>query len=402
MVMRNNGARTAWVQLWIATLAFTICFYGWTLYGPLAPQLQRDLGLSGLQMAWLVAIPVIMGSIMRIPLGYLSQRYGGKGVFIWLMILLLFPLCGIAIWHSSYALLLAFGFLAGFAGASFAVGVPFVSNWFPPERRGYALGIYGAGTGGTVLAGLTVPALANAYGIWAPIALAVVLFVVMILIYAYFGSNAPDLTTAPAGMLASFDVFRTSFRAWTLTLVYFITFGGFVAMFLYLPQILVSVYGLSKTDAGFRAAGFALVAVIGRPIGGWLSDRFGAERVLIYTVAWAAAAAALLSAGYTWMLPFTFCCLTLAAAFGAGSGAVFKVVGTDFPASVGAVTGVVGAAGGLGGFFPPLIMGIVRTFTGTYALGFALLGVISAVCLALIIPRPASPKADTPRTDGIR
>jgi NNP family nitrate/nitrite transporter-like MFS transporter len=170
-------------------------------------------------------------------------------------------------------------------------------------------------------------------------------------------------------------------------LIYFVTFGGFVAMFLYLPQILVGVYALSKTGAGARAAGFAFFSVVARPIGGYLADRYGAERVLVGSLLCAAVIAAVMSATYTSMIPFTLSCLTIAAVFGAGSGAVFKVVGTDFPKSVGAVTGVVSAAGGLGGFFPPLIMGIVKTSTGSYSIGFALLGVVCVICLALLLPQ---------------
>ncbi len=380
------------MALLLATIAFAVCFYGWTLYGPLAPSLQKALGLTELQVGWLVAIPVVLGSLMRVPLGFFSQRFGGRVVFIGLMALVVVPLLAIAVWHASFAALLAFGFLIGISGASFAVGVPFVNDWYPPERRGFALGIYGMGTGGTVLAGLTAPLLANAYGIAAPFILAAVLIGGMAVVFAFFGRNAPGFVPTTGSFFAAFDVFRTSFRAWALTLMYFVTFGGFVAMFLYLPRILVSVHDLSKPDAGARAAGFALLAVLARPIGGALSDRYGAERVLGYSLAWVAAMGALLSATYTYLIPFTICCLTLAVALGAGSGAIFKIVGTEFPKSVGAVTGVVGAAGGLGGFFPPIVMGVVKTLTGSYSLGFALLGVVSAASLALLLPGAPRPE----------
>ncbi len=385
--MRQTGPRARSTALLLSTLAFAVCFYGWTLYGPLAPALQTTLRLNDVQVGWLVAIPVVLGSLMRIPLGFLSQRFGGRIVFVALMAFALVPLLAIIAWHESYTALLAFGLLLGFAGASFAVGVPFVNDWYPPQQRGFALGIYGAGTGGTVIAGLTAPRLAAAYGISAPFVLAAVLVGAMLVIFTLFARNAPNVEPSTGSFASTFDVFRKSFRAWTLALVYFVTFGGFVAMFLYLPQILVGVYALSKTDAGARAAGFALVSVLARPIGGALADRFGAERVLVYALAWAVAVAALLGATYTWMAFFTACCLTLAAAFGAGSGAVFKIVGSEFPKSVGAVTGVVGATGGLGGFFPPIVMGIVKAYTGSYALGFALMGVMCAVCLALLLPR---------------
>ncbi len=384
--MRVPNRRAASIALLLSTLAFTVCFYGWTLYGPLAPVLQKALGLNDVQVGWLVAIPVVLGSLMRIPLGFLSQRFGGRIVFIALMLFVIAPLVAIAVWHESYDALIAFGLLLGFAGASFAVGVPFINDWYPPGQRGYALGIYGAGTGGTVIAGLTAPQLAASYGISAPFALAALLVALMAVVFALRAHNAPSSEPATGSIMSTFDVFRKSFRAWTLSLVYFVTFGGFVAMFLYLPRMLVGVYALSRTDAGARAAGFALLAVVARPIGGALADRFGGERVLVYTLSWSVAMAALLATAYTWMPVFTFCCLTLAAAFGAGSGAVFKIVGSEFPKSVGAVTGVVGATGGLGGFFPPILMGIVKSYTGSYSLGFALMGVVTAACLALLLP----------------
>jgi hypothetical protein len=157
-MMTQRNERSASVALLLSTLAFTVCFYGWTLYGPLGPGLQKSLGLSEVELGWLVAIPVVLGSVMRIPLGILSQRFGGRAVFVVLMAFVVVPLLAVGVWHTSFTALFVFGFLLGIAGASFAVGVPFVNGWYPPERRGYALGIYGMGTGGTVLAGLTAPA----------------------------------------------------------------------------------------------------------------------------------------------------------------------------------------------------------------------------------------------------
>jgi NNP family nitrate/nitrite transporter-like MFS transporter len=374
-------------ELALSTTAGTVCFYAWALYGTLAPILQKALNLSEVQVSWLVAIPVVLGSLMRVPLGLLSQRFGGRAIFVALMLFVIFPLLAIALWHSSFSTIMAFGFLLGFAGTSFAVGVPFLNDWYPPDQRGLALGIYGMGAGGTVIAGLTAPLLAGAYGIGAPFALAALLLAIVALAFILWGRNAPNFAPSVGTVAQTFSVFRTSFRAWVLTLIYFVTFGGFVAIFLYLPQLLVGVFALSKTDAGARAAGFAFVSVVARPVGGYLADRYGAERVLVYSLLCAAVVAAVMSATYTSMIPFTLSCLTIAAAFGAGGGAVFKVVGTDFPKSVGAVTGVVGAGGGLGGFFPPLIMGIVKTSTGSYFLGFALLAVACVICLALLLPQ---------------
>ncbi len=185
-------------------------------------------------------------------------------------------------------------------------------------------------------------------------------------------------------MFAALSVFRSSGRAWALTLFYFLAFGGFVAMFLYLPKLLTGVHDLSKADAGARAAGFALLAVLARPTGGWLSDRIGATRVLLISFTGVAVCATLLAPAYTSMVPLTICCLTMAVALGLGTGAVFKLVPEWFPDRVGSVTGVVGAAGGLGGFFPPLVMGIVKSATGGYAVGFVLLAIVAVACLAVL------------------
>src|SRR6185312_10339956 len=187
--------------------------------------------------------------------------------------------------------IIALGFLLGFSGSSFAIGVPFVNRWYPPERQGVALGINGAGMGGTVLAGIALV-------IWVALA-----------------RDAP-VPNHPASMRDPIAVLGTGIRAWALVLFYFLAFGGFVAMYLYLPKLLTGVHDLTKTDAGARAAGFALLAVIGRPLGGTISDRMGAERVLRVCFVAVLVLALGLAAGYTSMVALTFCCLTIALALG--------------------------------------------------------------------------------------
>jgi MFS transporter, NNP family, nitrate/nitrite transporter len=372
----------------LATLAFTVCFYGWSLLGPLSPDLQEELGLSDFESSAMVAVPVLMGSLARIPLGWLTDRLGGRKVFTALMAFAPVPLVGLALWHDALAPILILGFFNGFAGASFAVGVPFVNGWYPPARQGFALGIYGMGMGGTVLAGLTAPKIADEWGLAAPFWIAAGLLVVACGAWFALARDAERSarTGPPSGMFASLTAFRGegSGRAWALTLFYFLAFGGFVAMFLYLPKLLTGEHDLTKADAGARAAGFALLAVIGRPTGGWLSDRIGATRVLLYAFVGVTALALALAAAYTSMVPLTIACLTLAVLLGLGMGAVFKLVPAWFPDSVGSVTGVVGAAGGLGGFFPPLVMGVVKSATGGYALGFVLMAAVALICLAVL------------------
>lgn len=373
-------------QLLLATVAFTVCFFAWSLLGPLGPKLQDDLGLSDFETSAMVAVPVLLGSLMRIPLGWLADRLGGRVVFAWLMLFTMLPLVALAVWHESLGALLAFGFLLGFAGASFAVGVPFVNGWFPPERQGFALGVYGVGMAGTTIAGLVAPRMG---GITTPFLVAIGLLAVTAAVFFAFARDAPRAErTGPApSMFASLDAFRGagSGRAWALTLFYFLAFGGFVAMFLYLPKLLTGVHDLSQSDAGARAAGFATLAVISRPIGGTLSDRLGAAAVLRVTFVGTAVLATILAFTYEEMVPLTVVCLTLAVVLGLGMGAVFKLVPEWFPTRVGAVTGVVGAAGGLGGFFPPLVMGAVKGATGDYVIGFVLMALVAVVCQLVLM-----------------
>jgi MFS transporter, NNP family, nitrate/nitrite transporter len=373
-------------ELVLATLAFTVCFYAWSLLGPLGPDLQEAVGLSDVETSAMVAVPVLLGSLMRIPLGWLTDRHGGRRVFTALLAYTPVPLIALAIWHDTLGAILVFGFLLGFAGASFAVGIPFVNGWYAADRQGFALGVYGAGMGGTVVAGLTAPAIADQWGLSAPFWVAAALVAAMCAAFWLRAHDAPRTRPAKAtpGMFAALSVFRTSGRAWALLLFYFLAFGGFVAMFLYLPKLLTAEHDLTKADAGARAAGFALLAVIGRPLGGWLADRVGAPRVLTASFTAVGVLALVLAVAYTAMVPLTIACLTMAVALGLGTGAVFKLVPEWFPDRVGAITGVVGAAGGLGGFFPPLVMGIVKSATGGYALGFALMALVAFGSLAVL------------------
>lgn len=383
---KTTGGAKSSRALTLATLAFTVCFYAWALLGPLGPDLQDQLDLSDGQLALTVSIPVVLGSLMRIPLGVLAARYGGRIVFTALMAFMPVPLIGLALLNGTWGAVLVLGFLLGFAGASFAVGVPFVNRWYPPERQGFALGIYGMGMGGTVLGGLTAPAIADATSIDFAFLFAAILVAVMAAVFWLFATDAPAPSAPPSSMLEALSVFRGrgSGAAWALTLFYFVAFGGFVAMYLYLPKLLVDVHDLAKTDAAARAAGFALLAVIARPVGGILSDRIGAKSVLLASFLGTVTLALVLAGAYEYMVPLTAACLILAVFLGLGTGAVFKLVPEWFPHRVGAVTGVVGAAGGLGGFFPPLVMATVKSATGSYTLGFVLMAAASVIALVVL------------------
>ena len=382
-MMTAQSSRAYTGPLVLALVSFFACFYVWSLFGPLGPKIQHDLKLTDVELSWVVAIPVVLGSLMRIPMGILTDRVGGRLMFSLLMVYTAVPAVLIAFFHDSFAVLVVLGLLLGVTGSSFAIGVPFVSRWTPPARQGFALGLYGMGMGGTVVAALTAPTLAENFGVPAPFLIGAVLMLALAALFWLVGRDAP-VPRPKTSLAAPLRVFLHEPRAWALTLFYFLAFGGFVAMFLYLPKLLVGVYHLQRADAGYRAAGFALLAVIARPVGGWAADRFGAERVLLLAFAGISALAATLTGFYTEIVPLTIACLTMAVCLGLGTGAVFKMVGNEFPAQVGAVTGVVGAAGGLGGFFPPLVMGVVKTAFGTYTLGFLLLAFTGVLCLAVL------------------
>ena len=369
----------------LATLAFTACFFAWSLLGPLSPELQKSIGLSDFETAVMVAVPVLLGSLLRVPLGVLTDHYGARRTFTALIAATLPAVVGLAFWHASLGAVLALGLWLGLAGASFAVGIPFVSRWTAPERRGFALGVYGMGMGGTVITALVAPRIADRWGLAVPFWVAAVVLALAGVAFAALAREPhPIRPVGPPRLLAPLAVFRGNPRAWALTLFYFLSFGGFVALFLYLPKLLVGIHELSTSDAGARAAGFALFAVIARPIGGWLSDRVGAERVLRISFTFTAVLALALAAGYRAMVPLTLACLTIGVAFGVGTGAIFKLVAQWFPDHVGAVTGVVGAAGGLGGFVPPLVLGLAKTLTGGYAVGFLLLSAVAVIAFAVL------------------
>jgi NNP family nitrate/nitrite transporter-like MFS transporter len=359
-------------HLALGTLAFAVSFAVWGLISASAPYFRELFSLSGTQTALLIAVPVLLGSLGRFPMGLLADRFGGRAVFAVLLLLIAVP-AWLVPQAASYDDLLTIAFFLGLAGSAFPIGVGYVSRWTPPERQGSALGVYGLGNVGQSAAVFLGPLIAAALG-WAMVFRGMaVLSVVCGIVFALLARNAPS-TVRPAGLGAALRVLRKRL-AWVLSLFYFLTFGGFVAFAVYLPTLLRDQFGLSPADAGFRAAGFVLLATLLRPVGGWLSDRIGGARVLSGVFLGMIPFALLL----TWpaMLPFTVGALGCAALLGLGNGAVFKLVPQYFPAETGTVTGLVGAMGGLGGFFPPLLLGFFRDRMGTLWPGFVLLAAMS-------------------------
>jgi NNP family nitrate/nitrite transporter-like MFS transporter len=361
----------------LGTISFTVCFAAWGLIAAFAPRFREIYHLTASQTALLVAIPVLLGALARIPMGILTDRFGGRAIFSILMAVVAIPVWIVPA-QSSYSGLLTVAFLLGLAGSSFAIGVGYVSRWTPAERQGSALGVYGLGNIGQSAAVFLGPVIAAQVGM-APVYHGVaIMLVVWAAVFGLLARNAPaPATPQRKGLGVMLEVLARERLSWLLSAFYFLTFGGFVAFSIYLPTLLKDEFHLAPADAGFRTAGFVVLATLLRPVGGWLSDRIGGARVLSAVFLGVAPFALLMA--WSSMIPFTVGALGCAALLGLGNGAVFKLVPQYFPAQTGTVTGLVGAMGGLGGFFPPLVLAFFRSRTGAIWPGFALLGIAAWV-----------------------
>jgi NNP family nitrate/nitrite transporter-like MFS transporter len=396
----ERAQRTPWVMLAVATVGFAVNFWAWALLSPLGPlfRTQGTLGrLTESDVALLVAVPVLVGSLGRIPVGALTDRFGGRVMFPLVTAATIVPILFIGFFGlDSYGALLVGGFFLGIGGTAFAVGVPFVSAWFPPERKGLAVGIFGAGMGGTAISALTTVKLYSNAGHRVPFLITAGTLAGYAVLAWLVLRDAPNRRPAQGSFVSRLVSNAKLPISWQACILYAVAFGGYVAFSVYLPSYLKTAYDLDAADAANRMAGFVIVAVVMRPVGGWLSDRFGPVPVLAVCYGIVVVAAAV--AATTPLLEHigTAAFLSMAAALGGGSGATFALVAkvTD-PARVGGVTGLVGAAGGLGGFVPPLIMGYVYGHTDSYGIGLALLSVTAALTLLLtvtIVRRTANQK----------
>jgi NNP family nitrate/nitrite transporter-like MFS transporter len=376
-------------MLAVATIGFAVNFWAWALLSPLGPLFLKNghLGdLSQSKVALMVAVPVLVGSLGRIPVGALTDRYGGRVLFPLVSAVTIIPIVFLGFLAiDSYGLILLGGFFLGIGGTAFAVGVPFVNAWFPPERRGLAVGIFGAGMGGTVISALTTVKLFG-HGERLPFVITAAALAVYAVVAWFVLRDAPGRIVPTTPLLQRLSATVRLPVTWQACILYAVAFGGYVAFSVFLPTYLKTAYGLSPADASNRMAGFVAVAVVMRPIGGWLSDRLGPVPVLVAGYAVVVAGAAL-AANHPPVNTFgAIAFLSMAAALGAGSGATFALVAqiTD-PSRVGGVTGVVGAAGGVGGFVPPLLMGYVYGQTDSYAIGLWALAATAALTLVLTI-----------------
>ena len=377
-------------MLTMATVGFAVNFWAWALISPLGPlfRQQGTLGtLSESDVALMVAVPVVVGSLGRIVVGALTDRYGGRLMFPLVSAVTIVPILFLAfVALDSYTLILVGGFFLGIAGTAFAVGVPFVNAWFPPERRGLAVGIFGAGMGGTAISALTTVKLYSNVGEKAPFLITAVVLAAYAVVSWLVLRDAPGRIVPQTSLVTRLMANARLPITWQAAVLYAVAFGGYVAFSVYLPAYLKTEYGLSPAGAANRMAGFVVVAVVMRPVGGWLSDRIGSVPVLAVCFGVVVVGAAV-AAGHPPVDSLGAAAfLSMAAALGCGSGATFALIaqGTE-PARVGGVTGLVGAAGGFGGFVPPLLMGYIYGRTESYTLGLALLSITAALTLVLSV-----------------
>ncbi|MEO6947949.1 MAG: nitrate/nitrite transporter [Nitrobacter sp.] len=384
--------------LLISTLAFTVCFAVWMMFGVIGIPIRAELGLGSTQFGLLTATPVLTGAIFRLPLGIWTDRFGGR-----IIMLLLLICCAVPLWLSSYATalwqFLLLGLALGLVGASFSVGTPYVARFFPKERRGFAMGFFGAGAVGAALNMFVAPWLIEAYG-WqmVPKVYAVALLVTAVLFWV-FSAPDPGVGGPVSSMWQQLSVLRNP-RVWKYCQYYSIVFGGFTALSIWMPQYFKTEYGFTIAQASLLAACFSLPGGAFRAFGGWLSDRFGAHNVT-WWVLWAAWVCLFLLSypktdlivhtvndplSFHIALPswfFTMLLFMLGIAFACGMASTFKYIGDEFPDSMGAVSGIVGMAGGLGGFLLPIMFGAILDGLGVNSSCFMLLYGIIWVSLTL-------------------
>ncbi|HWI85883.1 MAG TPA: nitrate/nitrite transporter [Sphingomonas sp.] len=361
-------------------LYFDLAFMVWVLLGPLAPEIARTLALSPAQKGLMVATPTLAGAILRVVNGLLVDRIGPKrSGAISQLIVIGGLLSAWAMGVSSFGGTLALGVILGFAGASFAIALPLASRWYPPEHQGKAMGVAGMGNSGTVFASLFAPMLAQWFGWNAVLGLACIPLAIVFVIYMIMAKDAPD-APAPKRIIAYLEPLRQA-DAWWLMGFYAVTFGGFVGLAASLPIYFTDRFGLTTIVAGYCTAGCVFAGSLVRPMGGALADRIGGAKTLtgVYIVAAAALAGVSIATSVSSALSlFVLAMLAL----GAGNGAVFQLVPQRFRAEIGVMTGLVGMAGGVGGFYLASSLGLAKQFTGTYQPGFLIFAGLALAALA--------------------
>jgi NNP family nitrate/nitrite transporter-like MFS transporter len=386
--------------LWLSTIAFTVCFAVWTIFSIIGVQIKKDLNLNDTQFGLLVGTPILTGSLIRLVLGIWTDQYGGRIVYTGVMLA-----AALATYLLTYAydyttfLIAALG--VGIAGGSFAVGIAYTSKWFPKEKQGTALGIFGAGNVGAAVTKFAAPVIMVAFG-WKMVATVwATALVLMAAAFWFMTADDPDLARRraagqkPEPMSAMMEPLK-NLQVWRFSLYYFFVFGGFVALALWLPRYYVGVYGLDIVTAGLLGAAYSIPGSIFRILGGTLSDKYGARRVMYWTFIGSTICCFFLSYPATQyvvsgirgpvsftiaigFIPFTILTFALGFFMSLGKAAVYKHIPVYYPGRVGSVGGVVGLIGGLGGFILPIAFGMLNDWIGVWTSCFMLLFLVVAV-----------------------
>lgn len=367
--------------LFASFLYFDVSFMVWVLMGVLGVFMSKEFDLTATQKGLLAAIPILGGALVRIPLGLLVDHLGPKKTGILGQFIVMGPLLALWIFASHFSTLLLFGLFLGIAGGSFAVALPLASRWYPPKHQGMALGIAGAGNGGTVLASLFAPPLAELVGWRNVFGLALIPVALTLFVFFLLAKESPG-QPRPKKLGDYFSVLKEADTFW-FCLFYSITFGGFVGLASFLGIFFHDQYALTRVTAGNFTAFCVFAGSFFRPVGGYLADRFGGVRMLTLLLA----SVGVLMLGVAFLPPLGGAVLLMSlgmTCLGMGNGAVFQLVPLRFQKEIGVMTGIVGAAGGLGGFFLPAILGALKDATGSYGVGFLVFGLASLTALVLL------------------
>ncbi|KRF51867.1 MFS transporter [Bacillus sp. Soil745] len=362
-------------------LYFDISFMIWVLLGALGVYITKDFGLSPAEKGLIVAIPILGGSFFRIVLGFLTDRIGPRKTAIGGMLVSMIPLFWGWLFGESLAELYLIGILLGVAGASFAAALPMASRWYPPHLQGIAMGIAGAGNSGTLFATLFGPRLAESLGWHNVMGLALIPLTIVFIIYILIAKDAPS--QPPAKPLKEyFNVFKIT-DTWYFCILYSVTFGGFVGFTSFLSIFFVDEYGLTRIRAGEFVTLCVIAGSFFRPVGGFIADKIGGVKLLMFL--FIGLTICMFGISFLYSLTAVTILLFIGMLFlGMGNGAVFQLVPQRFSKEIGFITGIVGAAGGVGGFLVPNILGTLKQITGTYATGFLVFSAVGIVALLIL------------------
>ena len=364
-----------------AFLYFDVSFMIWVLVGALGTFIARDFGLSATAKGLVVAVPILGGSLLRLPMGIMADHIGSKRTALIGMGLTAVPLVMACAAGTTLSQIHLIGFFLGIAGASFAVALPMASRWYPPEHQGLAMGIAGAGNSGTVLAAFFAPRLAEAYGWHAVFGFALIPLLAVTAYFTLFSKDSP--AHPPSIPFWRYFLPLKEADAVLFCLFYMITFGGFVGLASFLPIFFNDQYSVSRIMAGNLTALCVFAGSFCRPLGGYISDRIGGIRSLSFLYAGVAACLLLVSTlpPLPLIVPLLFITMLL---LGMGNGAVFQLVPQRFPREIGTITGLVGTFGGFGGFLLPLALGGLKDRWASYGIGFLLFAVASLAALSIL------------------